>query len=76
MRQFILNRAVRWLNVMWNAYMKKQRRLNQNLEESDSDDEEDDDSNDDSWATNVTREREEEDQIQDSTPTTQERNLD
>ena len=35
--------------------MKKQRRLYQNLEESDSDD--DDGSYDDNWATHVTREK-------------------
>ena len=33
-RQIILSRDVRWLNIMWKVYMQKQRRLNQNLEES------------------------------------------
>ena len=47
MGQIILSRDVRWLIIMWNAYMKKQRRLNQNLEESDSNSEDDDDSYDD-----------------------------
>ena len=35
--QIILSRDVRWLNIMCNAYMIKQRRLSQNLEESDFD---------------------------------------
>ena len=34
--QIILSRDVRWLNTMWNACKKKQRRLSQNLEESDT----------------------------------------
>ena len=33
-RQIHLSRDVRWLNIMWKVYMQKQRRLNQNLEES------------------------------------------
>ena len=55
-----------------NAYMKQQRRLNQNLEESDSDKY---DSYDDKRVTNETRDNEEEDQMQDSKPTAQERRL-
>ena len=39
--QIILRNDVRWLNTMWNAYMKKQRRLSQKPEESDSDSEND-----------------------------------
>ena len=77
--QIILSRDVRWLNIMWNAYMKKQRRLCQNLEESysDSDFDSEDGNNefhDDNKLTNTIRE-EEEDQKQDSKPTAQERRL-
>ena len=41
--QIILSRDVRWLNAMWKVNMQKQRRLNQNLEESESDSDLEDD---------------------------------
>ena len=41
--QIILSRDVRWLNIMWKAFMQKQRRLNQNLEESEPDSDSEDD---------------------------------
>ena len=52
MGQIILSRDVRWPKMMCNAYMKKQRRLNQNLEENDSDD---DDFYDDNRVLSITR---------------------
>ena len=76
--QIILSRYVRWLNIMWNAYIKKHRRLSQNLEGSDSDTDSDyeDEQNDfhENMGTDVIRE-EEVDQIEDSKPTVQERRL-
>ena len=29
----ILSRDARWMNIIWNAYMKRQRRMNEDLEE-------------------------------------------
>ena len=60
--QLILRRDVRWLNIMWNTYIEKQRRLGQNLEERDSDsdfDSDHDEFHDNNTGTNVTREEEE-----------------
>ena len=76
--QIILSRDVRWLNIMWKVYMQKQRRLNQNLEESESDYDSEDDYDkfhDNNKITDVTREEEEEDQALGLKPTAQERGL-
>ena len=75
--QIILFTDVRWLNIMWKGYIQKQRRLNQNMEESESDSDSEDDYDEfhDNSKTNDVIREEQEDQAQDSKPTTQERRL-
>ena len=60
--QLVLSRDVKWLNIMWKVYRQKQRRLNQNLEESESDSDSEDDYNefnDNNKKTDITTEEEE-----------------